>query len=343
MATRASPAVSMPDRRTADAHGRAEAAPLPPSAGAVLALQGSAGNAAVAAMISRRLDRCAGDKACGCCAEDTVHATSPPSGLTDAQLEEDVIELTVPATERTLQPSFFTDAFAWAGSLFAGAGAGAAAAKGGAAAGKSTKKPAATTKPCQCVEELKVKGSGAISGSYGIDDYWPGVTRYWGANKTLGKFDRSTGSGKWRMLGHKFQVVGRFSTKQSAKGGLATFQQQARLTTTKGGTAGAWFDDMNYTDAAGGDHHWDPNAEAGTTVKTGYPGVRRTIAKDKYAYTDPPAIGYEKGTTDTYRNLEFHIFFRSAPDCPCTNKELDVTTAQEIEVKKGKPKVLKAP
>jgi outer membrane protein OmpA-like peptidoglycan-associated protein len=196
---------------------------------------------------------------------------------------------------------------------------------------------------CECVEELRIRSSGAVEGAYGISQYWTTVTPYWGADNTLGNFD-TAGSGGWRWYGHKFQVVGRFSTRRTLGApGRATFQQMARLTTTEGGTPGAWFDDMNYTDAGGGVHHWDPNAEAGTTGASGFTGVGRTIATDKHAYTDPPAVGYQPRTTNSYRNLEFRIYFRSAPGCGCPTRELSVTAAQEIRVTAGVPRTLRFP
>ncbi len=198
-----------------------------------------------------------------------------------------------------------------------------------------------------CVRSLDMRSSGAIEGSYGISDYWPGVTAYWGADKTLGQFDEAS-SGGWRLFGHKFQVIGRFDrVPTTGAGGDATFQQEARLTTGTAppGTAGSWFDDMDYVDDGGGAHHWDPNAEAGTTVRSGYPGVRRTLASDTYAYTDPPAIGYQPGTTNTYRKLEFKIWFRSTPGCACPSGILAIglPRVQEIQVTTGTPTVLKYP
>jgi hypothetical protein len=192
-----------------------------------------------------------------------------------------------------------------------------------------------------------MNSTGAIEGRYGISDYWPGVTAYWGADKTLGQFD-TAGSGGWRLFGHKFQVVGRFDRVPTAgAGGDATFQQRARLTTGTAppGVAGSWFDDMDYVDAGGGAHQWDPNAEAGTTVRSGYPGVRRTLASDTYAYTDPPAISYRPGTTNTYRKLEFEISFRSTPGVTCPSGILGITLprVQEIQVTRGTPSVLKYP
>jgi hypothetical protein len=192
-----------------------------------------------------------------------------------------------------------------------------------------------------------MNSTGAIEGSYGISDYWPGVTAYWGADKTLGQFDTAS-SGGWRMFGHKFQVVGRFDrVPTTGAGGDATFQQMARLTTGTAppGVAGSWFDDMDYVDAGGGAHHWDPNAEAGSTVRSGYPGVRRTLATDTYAYTDPPAIAYQPGTTNTYRKLEFEIWFRSTPGVTCPSGILGIglPRVQEIQVTSGKPSVLKYP
>jgi Domain of unknown function (DUF4157) len=197
---------------------------------------------------------------------------------------------------------------------------------------------------CACAEALTFKPSGALEGTYGINDYWTTVTPYWGTNNTLGQFDIADASGN-HTLGHKFQVVGRFSRQTSTTAsGDATFQQMARLTvgTAAPGTAGSWFDDMNYTDAGGGVHQWDVNAEAGTTATAG-PGVRRTVAPDKYAYTDPPAIFYQPGVTNTYRKLEFDIHFRSAPGCPCTNTELTTQKTQEIGVVNGVPNVIQWP
>jgi hypothetical protein len=198
-----------------------------------------------------------------------------------------------------------------------------------------------------CVRSLFMNSTGAIEGKYGISDYWPGVTAYWGADKTLGQFD-TAGSGGWRTFGHKFQVVGRFDrVPTTGAGGDATFQQRARLTTGTAppGVAGSWFDDMDYVDAGGGAHQWDPNAEAGTTVRSGYPGVRRTLASDTFAYTDPPAIAYQPGTTNTYRKLEFEISFHSTPGVTCPSGILGITLprVQEIQVTAGTPSVLKYP
>lgn len=192
-------------------------------------------------------------------------------------------------------------------------------------------------------DKLTVKGSGAIEGKFGISKYWPGVTKYWGTDKSLGKFDKKVAKSTWRMIGHKFQVVGKFTngTTTTGTGGEVQFLQEARLTTTKGGTAGAWFNDMDYTDAGGGVHQWDPNAEAGTTGATGYTGVRKTIKKDKHAYTDPPAMAYEPGVTNDYRKLEFKIHLKPPPGSG--KAEIIKYATQEIEIVKGKPKVLQAP
>jgi hypothetical protein len=208
--------------------------------------------------------------------------------------------------------------------------------------------PTATTTPTPAVavqdpDKLTVKGSGGIEGKFGISDYWPGVSIYWGSDKSLGKFDKKIAGSTWRMIGHKFQVVGRFTsgTTTTGAGGEVQFLQEARITTTKGGTPGPWFNDMDYTDAQGGAHTWDPNAEAGTTGASGYAGVRRTIAKNKYAYTDPPALPYEPGVTDDYRKLEFKIHLKPPPGAG--KPEIIKYATQEIEIIKGKPKVLQAP
>lgn len=187
---------------------------------------------------------------------------------------------------------------------------------------------------------LQVKNSGAIEGSYGISQYWP-VTNYWGADKTLGEFTQPlAGHRGWHMIGHKFQVVGRFTSVCAETGtGRVTFMQEARITDTKGGTPGSWFNDMHYTDASRADHFWDPNSEVGTDAGNG-PGVRRTIAADAYAYTDPPAISYGPGT-NTYRKLEFRIHLKPPPGSP--DHELIRTATQEIEVKDGVPTVLQSP
>lgn len=187
---------------------------------------------------------------------------------------------------------------------------------------------------------LQVKDSGTIEGPYGISQYWP-VTNYWGADTTLGEFNEPlAGHEGWRMIGHKFQTVGRFSSVCADSGtGVVTFLQEARITNTKGGTPGAWFDDMHYTDASGGQHFWDPNAESGTDNGNG-PGVRRTVAADAYAYTDPPAISYGP-STNTYRKLDFRIHLKPPPGSP--DHEIVRETTQEIEVKDGVPRVLQAP
>jgi hypothetical protein len=205
--------------------------------------------------------------------------------------------------------------------------------------------PTATTTPVavQNPDKLTVKGSGHIAGKFGITDYWPGVGKYWGSDKTLGKFDKKIPGGNFRMIGHKFQVIGRFTsgTTTSGAGGEVQFLQEARITTTKGGTPGPWFDDMDYTDAWGGVHAWDLNAEAGTNGAKGYAGVRRTIAKDKFAYTDPPALPYEPGVTNDYRKLEFKIHLKPPPGSG--KPEIVKLATQEIEIVNGKPKVLQAP
>ena len=48
------------------------------------------------------------------------------------------------------------------------------------------------------------------------------------------------------MYGHKFQVIGQFSsgTTTAGAGGPVTFLQEARITNTKGGSRGAWFNDI---------------------------------------------------------------------------------------------------
>jgi hypothetical protein len=187
---------------------------------------------------------------------------------------------------------------------------------------------------------LQIRSSGAITGDYGISEYWP-VTNYWGADKTLGEFNEPlAGQAGWKMLGHKFQTVGSFTSVCAERGtGAVTFWQEARITNTKGGTAGDWFDDMHYTDASGGKHFWDPNTDVGSDAGNG-PGVRRTVAADAYAYTDPPAISYGPDT-DTYRKLEFRIHLKPPPGSP--DSELVRTATQEIEVKKGVPTVLQSP
>jgi hypothetical protein len=187
---------------------------------------------------------------------------------------------------------------------------------------------------------LQVKSSGTIEGPYGISQYWP-VTNYWGSDNTLGQFTEPlAGHSGWRMIGHKFQTVGRFSSVCAEHGtGRVTFLQEARITNTKGGTPGPWFDDMHYTDASGGNHFWDPNSEVGTNAGNG-PGVRRTVAADAYAYTDPPAISYGPAT-NTYRKLEFRIHLKPPPGSP--DSEITRTATQEIEVKDGVPNVLQSP
>ena len=193
-------------------------------------------------------------------------------------------------------------------------------------------------------DKLTVKGRGSIEGKRGISEYWPGVTPYWGGDKTLGEFDKKVaGSPGWRMIGHKFQTIGRFTTgtTTAGAGGEVQFLQEARITTSKGGAAGAWFDDMDYTDAWGGAHNWDPNAEAGTNGPKGYPGVRRTIATNKVAYTDPPAMPYQPGVTNDYRKLEFRIHLKPPPGA--SKPEIIKYATQEIEIVNGKPKVLKKP
>jgi hypothetical protein len=214
---------------------------------------------------------------------------------------------------------------------------------GDAGSGSGSASPAPSAKPVQEPVSLTIKDSGAIEGSYGISKYWP-VTKYWGADKTLGKFDEPVaGNAGWRMIGHKFQTVGEFkaSTTTSGAGGGVTFLQEARITATKGGTAGAWFNDMDYTDSGGGVHAWDPNAEAGTNGAGGHKGVRRTVSTTKYAYTDPPALSYKTGETNTYRKLEFKIHLKPPPGA--SQPEIVKTATQEIEVKDGVPKVLQAP
>lgn len=201
--------------------------------------------------------------------------------------------------------------------------------------------PSTWAVPVQNPKSLTIKGSGPIEGTFGISQYWP-VTAYWGADKTLGKFDEASTS-PWRMIGHKFQVIGEYTsgTTTAGAGGNVTFKQEARITSTKGGTAGAWFDDMDYTDAGGGKHHWDPNSDVGHSVRVGYPGVRRPIASDKYAYTDPPAMGYRPGTTNAYRKLEFRIHLKPPPGSSAA--EIVKTATQEIEIVNGTPTVLQAP
>jgi hypothetical protein len=186
---------------------------------------------------------------------------------------------------------------------------------------------------------LQIKSSGSIEGPFGISEYWP-VTNYWGADKTLGEFKEPlAGNPGWFMLGHKFQTVGRFESVCAESGtGRVTFVQEARITNTKGGTPGPWFDDMQYTDASGGVHHWDPNAEAGTTGNG--PGVRRTVAADAYAYTDPPAISFGPHT-NTYRKLDFRIHLKPPAGSP--DHEIVKETTQEIEVVDGVPSVKQSP
>lgn len=198
----------------------------------------------------------------------------------------------------------------------------------------------ATTR--QIPYRLQVKGSGAIEGTYGISQYWP-VTNYWGADNTLGEFTEPlAGYPGWKMIGHKFQVVGTFGSICVPGGGtgIVRFKQEARITNTKGGTPGPWFDDMHYTDAGGANHYWDPNLEAGAAEVGNGPGVRRTIAADKYAYTDPPAISYGP-STNTYRKLEFKIHLMPPAGSP--DAEIVKEATQEIEVTNGVPTVLQAP
>jgi hypothetical protein len=195
------------------------------------------------------------------------------------------------------------------------------------------------------VKDLQFLDTGAMQGPYGISQYWSTVTPYWGTDNTLGQFD-TTRAGGWHAFGHKFQVVGTFERVPAPTAGSATFQQEARLTTgtsrATAGSPGAWFDDFNYVDAAGKGHHWGINAEVGTTDASGYTGVRRTIAPDKYAYTDPPSVAYKPGITNSYRNLEFRIHFRSAPGVP-GGRDMTLQRSQEIEVAAGVPNVLKYP
>ncbi len=198
---------------------------------------------------------------------------------------------------------------------------------------------------CSCAEQLSFRSTGALQGAFGINQYWPTVTPYWGSNSSLGQFDVAHSLAGWRYVGHKFQVVGRFSQQNAAATGRATFRQNARITsgTAAPGTAGPWINDMNYVDAQGGHHAWDVNTEAGTNGPGGNPGVRRTIASDKYAYTDPPALPYQPGVTNSYRKLQFSIHFRSAPGCPCAHAERTAHRYQEISIVNGVPTVLHAP
>jgi hypothetical protein len=192
-----------------------------------------------------------------------------------------------------------------------------------------------TASPCNCPTSLTMNSTGPIAGSFGISQYWP-VTNYWGSDTTLGQFDTAATGGR-HYYGHKFQIVGQFS--RAGTGGLPTFRQMARLTTTRGGSAGAWFDDMNYTDAGGGVHNWDPNAEAGSATNA----VRRTIATDKIAYTDPPAVVYTPGSGNSYRKLEFDIFFRAPSGCSCGQPVINFQRTQEIEVVNGVPRTITYP
>ena len=285
---------------------RAPAGASPGRLAAARALPACIGNRALSAMAASSPPLPAGRGLVPAAA--LANATSPPNVSRPAEAEvEDDIELTTPPGTTTPAPAA----------------------------------PVIDATTRQQPASLQVKGSGAIEGSYGISDYWP-VTNYWGADKTLGQFTEPlAGHTGWNMIGHKFQVVGRFSSICVAGGGTGqvTFKQEARITDTKGGTPGAWFDDMQYTDAGGGVHHWDPNAESGTDNGNG-PGVRRTIAADKYAYTDPPAISYGPDT-NTYRKLEFRIHLQPPPGSP--DSEILRTATQEIEVKDGVPTVLQAP
>jgi hypothetical protein len=212
---------------------------------------------------------------------------------------------------------------------------------GGTDGGSGSPAPSTWAVAVQNPKSLTIKGSGPIEGAFGISQYWP-VTKYWGADKTLGKFDEPS-SGGWKMHGHKFQVIGEFTTGTTSAtggGGNVTFKQEARITNTKGGTPGAWFDDMNYTDASGAKHAWDPNTENGSTSASGNPGVRRTISATQYAYTDPPAISYKAGT-NTYRKLEFRISLQAPPGA--STSTITKTATQEIEVVNGVPNVLQSP
>jgi hypothetical protein len=233
--------------------------------------------------------------------------TSPPNSDTPAQdAAEDLAELTTPTTASTTTPA----------------------------------QPVVDASTRQQPATLRIKSSGAIEGSYGISQYWP-VTNYWGADKTLGQFTEPlAGQRDWHMIGHKFQTIGSFTSVCAEHGtGRVTFLQEARITNTKGGTPGPWFNDMHYTDASNADHFWDPNNEVGTNTANG-PGVRRTIAVDAYAYTDPPAISYGPDT-DTYRKLDFRIHLTPPPGSP--DSEIVKTATQEIEVKDGTPRVLQSP
>jgi hypothetical protein len=198
--------------------------------------------------------------------------------------------------------------------------------------------PAAAT--VQRPVSLKIRSTGAIQGAFGIGDYWPGVTPYWGDDKQLGAFDELQGGGG-HMIGHKFQVVGEYETgtTTAGTGGPVLFEQLARLTNAKGDPPGPWFNDMAYTDAYGGVHAWEPNVEAGLSGPTGNPGVRRTLSTTEIAYTDPPAIGYGDDTS-TYRKLEFKIRLIAPPGS--TRGDIATTAAQEIEVVDGTPNVIQA-
>jgi hypothetical protein len=290
--------------------GAAQEQQQPRRAGASAAgLPAGLGNRAMAALAatSPQLPRGRGLGAGGAARVAARLLTSPPNSDTPAQdaLEEGA-ELTTPTAGSTTTPT----------------------------------QPVVDATTRQQPAGLQIKSSGAIEGSYGISQYWP-VTNYWGADKTLGEFTQPlAGQAGWHMLGHKFQTIGRFTSVCTEHGtGRVTFLQEARLTNTKGGTPGPWFNDMHYTDASHANHYWDPNSEVGTNTGNG-PGVRRTIAADAYAYTDPPAISYGPDT-DTYRKLEFKIHLKPPSGSP--DSEIVQTATQEIEVKDGTPKVLQSP
>jgi hypothetical protein len=271
-------------------------------------------------------------------------ATSPPADDPQLQAGDDPTRLNLQLTTYVSDPAIKRAATTPDG------GSAANGTSSGGASGTNASADAGATAPpanqCQCVTSLDFKSSGAIAGSFGIGDYWPGVTKYWGGDKTLGSFDTAA-SGGAHTYGHKFQVVGEFkNASTTGAAAAATFTQNARLTTGTAppGVAGSWFNDMDYTDAGGGVHHWDPNAEAGTATRAGYPGVRRTLAPGKVAYTDPPAIGYTPGSTETYRKLEFDIHWDSAPGCNCNGiLGFSMQRVQEIRLTKGVPTTVAFP
>jgi RHS repeat-associated protein len=173
---------------------------------------------------------------------------------------------------------------------------------------------------CCCVDDLIVNNTGPIVGPFTFDEYFPGQTSHWGNdNKNLGDYDVDYSNGR-KLLGTKFQVIGKWHKTGGPVDGGCRMTQMLRITDAAvvGGYRPNWFDDP----AAQG---YDVNLPAGE-YKNRKLGSGRRIGEGLGSYVDAPGLPYEPSTpewkTVEWATAQFAIVFSSAEGCPCSKPRI---------------------